>query len=703
MRKNKFFAILSLLVVLCLSAVVLTCCGKTGESGAGTGESASVKESASSSTLTLTRNSVQLIYGETAVVVAKYKDEDGKTLVWKSSDETVATVDGGVIYSVGLGEAAITAVYGNQEAVCNVSVSYGEYQPTLKVDYLGDELTLLKGDEYELVSHVIFNGKDYPCGLSVKIADETIATFENGKIRAAIGGETEVTLKGVWNGFDTPLMEKTVTLKVIDNDVAMYMHVEKDGEEEVADELTLYVTDSFEGETYANEASVKFVIKENGTEKNGLLSVTEGSDVITLDNGHITASSIGDAVITATYENADGIRYSKELRVNVICPVVVYKEHVEWTDETVKDITKLNYFASGARVLYARQGNRKLGNTRKMITGVIFNGDKTEPVEVQTSKGGYIFEDIYGCNTVLTNENFASVVTLGSGDNNKYYALGEDIGTPAAPVDMKNQNNASANACFSGTFDGRGHTVYAGTYENGIFGGYGYGAVIKNAKFVITFMTANANGITSDRGRWAMNPKMSATIENVHIVTTNFNEGNHVVSELKVELLKMKDVLIEVNGAENIRDYDGRDNVSLLFGTDLSYYGFMVSDAGLECFDNVRVVANKFLPIANGSVWNGSKFLTFAVNDESEFGAVKRNSESRNSYRYCTIVEAERHSEWFRDVIYGKTPSDEYEHVNSIYICYALQKMENGGIYRYNTTDDLKKVGVTQVGDWVVA
>ena len=57
-------------------------------------------------------------------------------------------------------------------------------------------------------------------------------------------------------------MQKTFLLKVIDKDVTMYMAVDKGGEEEVADEITLSVTDSFEGKNYINEATVKFVVKE---------------------------------------------------------------------------------------------------------------------------------------------------------------------------------------------------------------------------------------------------------------------------------------------------------------------------------------------------------------------------------------------------------------------------------------------------------
>ena len=693
MKKRNIFIVLTIILSVCLCA--LTAIGCNGKSGPTTDGGNKEPEA----TLTLTRSSVQLVYGDSAVVVARYKDEDGKTLEWRSSDEAVATVDGGVITSVGLGSATITAKYGDEEATCRVSVTYDKFTPVLTVDNLGGELSLLKGESYELNAHVTFNGKNYDCDLSAEIADETVAAFENGNLKALKSGQTEVLLKGMWQNFDTSLMQKTVILTVTENDAATYITIEKDGETEVADELLLYVTDSFEGKNYTTAADVKFAVATGGKTEYGELSLAPNGDkIVTLDNGTVTAKSVGETTVNASYTSVGGTTYTKELNVKVVCPVEKYTAQVEWTDETIKDVT--SYFADGAVVFSAKQGNKELQVLfKKRLTGVVFNGNATEPVEIQTSKGGYIFENIYGCNVLLTNENFVSTMTLTDKKNDKYYALSEDIGSSAAPVDMKDQKNASDTAAFGGTFDGRGHTVYAGVYENGIFGGYDSGAVVKNAEFVITFKTATANGMTSDRGRWARNPKIGATIENVHIITTNFGEKNHVMSELKVELLKMKDVLVEVNGAESLADFDGRDGVSVMFGIDISYYDLMMGNAGLEGFDNVRVVVDKLLPMANGEIWNGSKFITFAVNDEAEFGNVKRKSDNRNSVNYCMVTEVEKHSDWLKNIIFTNTPK---VYNDCVFFCYASTKLENGGLYRYNTTADLKKAGIAQVGDWVV-
>lgn len=166
----------------------------------------------------------------------------------------------------------------------------------------------------------------------------------------------------------------------------------------------------------------------------------------------------------------------------------------------------------------------------------------------------------------------------------------------------------------------------------------------------------------------------------------------------------MKDVLVVVNGADKLADFDENSKVGVLFESDISYYDFMMGNAGLEGFDNVRVVVNKFLPMANGTIWNGSTFITFALNDEKEFGNIERVSDDRESVHYCVVKSVEKHSEWLKDVIYAtdKTQPDEYQHIKCVTFCYGSKKLEEGGVYRYNTMEDLKKAGVTQVGDWII-
>ncbi len=702
-KKSILLTAMSLFVALLASAFVFAGCG--GETNPPDGGDSSTGGGSVSggtdiqNTLTLTRTSVQLVYGETAVVVAKYKDEDGKTLVWQTSDSSVATVDGGVITSVGLGSAVVTATYGSLSATCAVSVSYGAYQPTLKVDHIGDELSLLKNEDYEVNAHVLFNGKDYPCELTAVIDDSTVATFENGKIKALKSGTTNVTIKGVWKGFESPLMEKIISLNVVESDVVMYLNVEKDGEKEVRDEVTLYVTDSFEGNSYTTSAKVELVATENGVSKDGTLSVVNGSNYVMLEeDGVVTAKGVGSATVRATYVSGE-TTYTKDLIVNVICPVVPYTKQFILTDEVIGSGSYKDYFDEGATLVSVKQGTREIKTFGKTWSGIVYNGAQTEAVEIQTSKGGYLFENVYGCNVLLTTENFASTLTLGSKDVTQYYGLIGDIGTPENPVSMNGQRNASDSSAFKGTFDGNGKTVYANVYENGIFGGYGAGAVVKNAKFVLTFNGTKANGLSSDKSRWGKN--LNITLENLYIETTNFRKGDHAISEFKAERLKMKDIVVVINNATGLTDYDGSDDAGVLFGVDVCYFTYNQGNVGLELFDNVRVVVDKLLPMASGKYYSNTKFVNFAVNDISAFGNVTRKSNYEENADYCLITAVENHSDWLTDVCYGGNGKvDQY--IKGIYFCYGATRLENGGVYRYNTFKAMTEAGVKQVGTWKI-
>lgn len=701
MKKRSILLItLSLFVALLVSALCFAGCGsgdkKPNDDNSGGGGGTPVTEN----TLTLTKSSVQLVYGETAIVIAKYKDEDGKTLTWQTSDSSVATVDGGVIASAGLGNAVITATYGSLTATCDVTVTYGVYQPTLKVDYIGEELSLLKGDDYEIDAHVLFNGKSYPCDVVCEIEDDTVASFANGKITALKSGATNVTLKGVWNGFDSTLMEKTISLSVIESDVVMYLNVEKEGVTEVADEVTVYVTDSFGGNSYVSSCKVELVASENGVNKSGELTVSEGEKYITLENGVITAKKIGKSVVTASFVSDGGVTYTKKLSVNVVCPIIDYTEQFILTDEVISSKSYLDYFGDGATLVSVKQGTREIKVYGTRWSGVVYGGAQTEAIEIQTTKGGYVFKNVFGCNVLLNKDNFASTLTLGSKDLTQYYGLIEDVGSPDAPISMSGQKNADESAAFKGTFDGNGHTVYASVYENGVFGGYGNGAVVKNTKFVLTFNGTTANGLSSDEQRWAKN--YNITLENLYIETTNFNKGNHAISEFKGERLKMKDVLVVIGGATGLTDYDGSDNAGVLFGVDVCYFTYNQGNVGLELFDNVRVVVDKLLPMASGKYYTNTKFVNFAVNDAAEFGAFTRKSTVRANADYCLITSVENHSDWLTDVCYGGNGRVE-QYVKGIFFCYGAERLDNGGVYRYNTVNALKEAGVKQIGTWEVA
>ena len=250
MKRRKIFTILTIVFSLAILALTVGCSKKNDD------ESISPDSSSSNTNeivFSLDKSSCSMTVGDTAVLVASNYDEKNVTVIWKSSDVSVATVDGGVISAVGAGDADIMATAGSKNAVCKVTAGFGNLQPTFSLRHIGEELNLTKTNSYVLEGAVKFNGKNYPCeGLSVEIANEEIAAYEGGELVPKKTGSTNVIVKGEWKNFDTSLMRVSFTLNVI-KDVEIYAVTEVNGEERRIDSVDLYVVNEWQGVRYADK------------------------------------------------------------------------------------------------------------------------------------------------------------------------------------------------------------------------------------------------------------------------------------------------------------------------------------------------------------------------------------------------------------------------------------------------------------------
>ena len=82
------------------------------------------------SSLSLSIAELTLTEGDSETIIATVKPDDAtdKTVTWSTSDESIATVDGGIITAIKEGTATITAKTGDKEATCSVIVSPRSYQ-----------------------------------------------------------------------------------------------------------------------------------------------------------------------------------------------------------------------------------------------------------------------------------------------------------------------------------------------------------------------------------------------------------------------------------------------------------------------------------------------------------------------------------------------------------------------------------------------
>ena len=88
--------------------------------------------------VTLNQYNLSLFVGGTATLTATVEPENAtnKTVTWESDDETVATVEDGVVTAIDEGTATITAKAGDMTATCMVTVTRKEYGITAAPDVL---------------------------------------------------------------------------------------------------------------------------------------------------------------------------------------------------------------------------------------------------------------------------------------------------------------------------------------------------------------------------------------------------------------------------------------------------------------------------------------------------------------------------------------------------------------------------------------
>ena len=100
------------------ATVTAKCGGKTAE--------CAVTVAVPVSSITLDKTTLSLAIGESATLIATVKPDDAtdKTVVWSSSDESIAKVDNGKVMALKIGFAIVTATAANFSVSCNVTVTH---------------------------------------------------------------------------------------------------------------------------------------------------------------------------------------------------------------------------------------------------------------------------------------------------------------------------------------------------------------------------------------------------------------------------------------------------------------------------------------------------------------------------------------------------------------------------------------------------
>lgn len=110
------------------------------------------------------------------------------SVVWASSNESVATVEDGVITAYGVGEAIITATAEGVTATCVVSVMRSEDYPLLELNQYDAKFRV--GTELSVSTMLRFMG-DKKTDYTLEVSSSNVAIVE-----VMVDAENNVTLKG---------------------------------------------------------------------------------------------------------------------------------------------------------------------------------------------------------------------------------------------------------------------------------------------------------------------------------------------------------------------------------------------------------------------------------------------------------------------------------------------------------------------------
>ena len=159
---KKRFSKIAFLLVLIFVPVIAT----FGFSACSCSDKPDPEPPANVAVVTINRESASVPEYETIMLAATAENTD-EPITWTSSDESVATVDGGVVYGVKAGSAVITASAGGGSATCTVTVTETINVPVIAFN---GEISLEEGQIFSDEIKVKFNGRDITDEATIEVA-----------------------------------------------------------------------------------------------------------------------------------------------------------------------------------------------------------------------------------------------------------------------------------------------------------------------------------------------------------------------------------------------------------------------------------------------------------------------------------------------------------------------------------------------------
>ena len=286
---------------------------------------------------------------------------------WNSSDETIATVENGVVYGKAVGEATISVSSFNLglKDICKITVTPIE---ATGIKLSENEKTMTTGESFRL-EYTIEPENTTNKEVEWESSDKTIATVNaDGEVTAVSDGECTITVKV--KGSDT---SAKCVVKVNPTKVTGVTLNETTKSIEAGESFTLTATVSPEN---AKDKSIKWSSSDPNIAK--------------VEDGLVTALAKGTCNIIATTNDGN---FKAQCAVNVLPPSV---KGVQFTESSIKILNGENYTLTYSILPEnAENKNVKFSSSAPNIVSVDNNGkvtalkEGTSTITITTEDGGH--------------------------------------------------------------------------------------------------------------------------------------------------------------------------------------------------------------------------------------------------------------------------------------------------------------------------
>lgn len=555
--------------------------------------------------------------------------EDYSKIVFESSNVNVATVDNnGNIEAIKQGSTVISGKYGKSKAEFTLNVIKDDVLPQLLFHNFVDESNVQiieVGYKLNLSTYVYYNGRSFTdAQVSYSVDDNEVVSIENGVVTAKKQGEATITISAAWRDFDSPLFNKEIKIKVINESQIVL-------EDGAVAEVNLYTVNSFDGRTYVTTydlaQNAKFIYNGKDLTSSTTYSLENNKSA---EDASVQAVSINGKVLTAqTYGSAklvasaidNGETVTGSVDVKIERPVATRSETMYFSqvdnqiikdDGTVFDVTAL----LGENVTSAyKNGKYAVGTPLTVESGnvtVLNDIDVREDcsLTLYTDKCGLALnvKAAYKVINELEDLNCLSLQTLSAIGGSRIYTKGYFLVSNDIKWDGKYYAKPAfrwhevAGASFNGTLDGDGHTVEFGVSQGGLFGESAFGTV-KNISLIVKKVENVWSGDGTDSGD-ACNVILARriynmNIENVYAAYDIENFSPNVSSQGGGWAFlgfggntygpNYKNVVLDLTKVKNVADKVALGGVNAVYG--VLYYDY--DQASYPCTaNNVHVIWN---------------------------------------------------------------------------------------------------------------